>query len=112
MSRIRKFDPERLAELRRWHSRGLNAAALSELFGEPYGTVYKVLRRGYRDSPPESHRRNKPGRPPRFTGKTLALLRHRRAEGRSLTQLATEFGAGKNTVINALRRAEKPYSET
>ena len=108
MSRVRKFSPERLAELRRLHARGLNAAGIADLMGEPYGTVYKVLRRGYRDSPPESNRAYKRGRPPRFSGKTLALLRQRRAEGRSLTQLATEFGAGKNTVIRALRRAANP----
>lgn len=104
MSRIRKFDPERLAELRRWHARGLNIAALADLFGESYWTVRNVLDRGYTDSPPTPGRRHLPGRPSKFVGKTLRLLHRRREQGRSIAQLMAEFDAPRTTVYMALRR--------
>ena len=104
MSRVRKFDPDRLAELRKLHAQGLNTAGIAEVMGEPYSTVRHVLRRGYQDDPPTPGRRHLPGRPSKFVGKTLRLLHRRREQGRSIAQLMAEFDAPRSVIYMALKR--------
>lgn len=108
MSRIRKFDKERLAELRRLHARGLNIAGCAEIMGENYSTTRRALRRGYEDDPADPGLRWRPGRPRRFDPGTVALIRRKRSEGRSIRQLARDFQCGLNTIRGALQGAEKP----